>query len=40
MPKKYIVEMALLVDGTNVVVDTDEQAENSEDDDQRPKGIG
>jgi hypothetical protein len=28
MPKKYRVEMTLLVDATNVVVDTDEHTEN------------
>lgn len=33
MPKKYRVEMTLLVDATNVVVDTDEHTENYEDDD-------
>lgn len=35
MPKKYRVEMTLLVDATNVVVDTDEHTENCEDDTQR-----
>jgi hypothetical protein len=40
MPKKYRVEMTLLVDATNVVVDTDEHTENYEDDDTRAKGIG
>jgi hypothetical protein len=39
MPKKYRVEMTLLVDATNVVVDTDEHTEN-EDDDTKAKGIG
>jgi hypothetical protein len=33
MPKTYRVEMTLLVDATNVVVDTDEHTENDEDDD-------
>jgi hypothetical protein len=40
MPKKYRVEMTLLVDATNVVVDTDEHTENHEDDDTKAKGIG
>lgn len=39
MPKKYRVEMPLLVDATNVVVDTDEHAENSETT-TNSKGIG
>jgi hypothetical protein len=29
MPKKYRVEMTLLVDATNVVVDTDEHTETT-----------
>ena len=36
-PKKYRVEMTLLVDATNVVVDTDEHNEDHEEDDTKAK---
>jgi hypothetical protein len=37
MPKKYLVEMTLLVDAANVVVDTDEHTVNYEEDDAKAK---
>jgi hypothetical protein len=37
MPKKYRVEMTLLVDATNAVVDTDKHNVTYEDDDTKAK---